>query len=144
VAYEIQGFDIGTLEASADLSANRYQFVTVNSSGQVAVAAAGDPAIGVLQNKPAAAGRSATVRVLGVSKVKAGAALTKGDQVASNASGKAVTATKATVNTSDTGVASDPVIASNVLGIALESAAAADEVISVLLLHSGAAPTTEA
>lgn len=144
MAYEIPAFDLGTLVASGDLSTSQYLFVNVNGSGEVAVAAAGDPAIGVLQNKPSAQGRSATVRVLGVSKVEAGAAITVGARVASNASGKAVTATAATVDTSDAGVASDAVVGSNVLGIALEAAAADGDIIPVLLLHSGAVPTTEA
>lgn len=144
MAYEIQGFDIGTLEAGSDLSTHQHKFVLVNSSGQVALAGAGGPAIGVLQNKPSAQGHSASVRVLGVSKVVAGAAVTRGDQVASDANGKAATASQANTRTDDTGVVSDPLIGSNVLGIALETAAADGDIISVLLLHAGAVPTTEA
>lgn len=143
MAYDIQGFDIGTLEASADLSTHRYKLVAVNGSGQVALAGAGDMAIGVLQNKPSAQGRSATVRVSGVSKVVAGAAVSAGAQVTSDANGKAVTATAATVDTT-TSSASEGVTASNVIGIALEAAGADGEVIPVALLHAGAVPTTEA
>lgn len=134
-----------TLEAGADLSAKQFTFVKANSSGQaVAAAAAGEPVVGVLQNKPSAAGRDASIAVGGVCKVSANEAISEGDLIATSADGQAAVATKSTVDTSDTGAASDPVVGSYVIGIALTSASAADEIVSVLLTHAGAVATTDA
>lgn len=89
MAYEIPGFTV-TLEASADLSAAQHKFVKLDSNGQVAVCAAvTDKPIGVLQDKPAAIGRAATVMVMGISKVQGDANLAKGDQVGTSADGQA-------------------------------------------------------
>ncbi|MFA6022426.1 MAG: hypothetical protein WC722_19380, partial [Rhodospirillales bacterium] len=54
-----------TLPAGADLSSYQYCGVYVNSSGQLAVAVEGTAAIGILQDKPAAAGRPGKVCVGG-------------------------------------------------------------------------------
>lgn len=142
MAYETAGTDI-TLIAAADQSTSQYRAIKVDTAEKGAVAGAGEFAIGVLQNKPAA-GEAATVRVAGVTKMVAGAAVAAGARVAPDAAGKAKTAVAATVNTSDAGAASDAVTASHVLGIALEAAAADGDIISVLITHSGAAPTTAA
>ncbi|NPV72075.1 MAG: DUF2190 family protein [Firmicutes bacterium] len=138
MAYEIPVFDF-TLEAAADLSASQYRFVRVDANGRAALCGAGQPAVGVLQNKPSAAGQAAQVRALGITKVVAGAAIAKGALVASDASGQAVAATVTTANTT-TGA----LTGSHVAGIALEAAAAAGGVISVLLLPMGAVPGTAA
>lgn len=62
-------------EAAEDLSDYRYHFVTIDTDGKVALLdSAGEIPIGVLQNEPGS-GEEATVRVLGVSKVVANAAL---------------------------------------------------------------------
>ncbi len=119
MAYEIPDFTY-TLPASADLSASQYLFV-VATSGQAAVAGAGVVAAGVLQNDPGAAGQPATIMATGVSKVVAGAAVTAGARVMSNASGKAVAATGTNF----------------VTGMALTAAGAADEVISVYVNPMG-------
>lgn len=84
------------LEASADLSASQYCFVELDTNGKVTISnAAAEAVIGVLQNKPTAAGRAAEVcGMVGVSKVVAGAALaTAGIYVTTDSSGRAVTAT---------------------------------------------------
>lgn len=113
-----------SLEAGADLSAKQYYFVTVASDGQVDPTGDGARADGVLQNDPAAAGRIATVAVAGVSRVTAGDAITRGALVASDASGKAVTAAQN----------------DEILGLALAAAGADGDVIPVLLKFSGRAP----
>lgn len=83
-----------TLPAAADLSASQFCAVNVNSSSQAALAGAGDDAIGVMQNKPAAASRPATVMVgNGVTKVKSGAATTAGSTGTPDSSGRMVDAT---------------------------------------------------
>lgn len=82
-----------SVEASADLSASQYRYMVVNASGQLAAASAGAKADGILQDKPAAAGRAGSLGISGVSKVEAGAAFTAGDDLAVGTSGKAVLAT---------------------------------------------------
>lgn len=109
-----------SLPASADLSTHQHKFV-VNTAGEAAVAGAAGVALGVLQNDPGAAG-TASIMVQGVSRVRAGAAIALGAKVGSDANGKARTAI-----TGDT-----------ILGIALEAAAADEDIIPVLL-HAGTA-----
>lgn len=120
MAYEIGiGADF-PFEAAADLSAKQFFFVKVDSAGKVALAAADNLAIGVLQNKPKSA-EAASVRVHGISKVVAGAAITRGDRVGSDANGKA----------------RGGVIVGVTLGVALETASADGDVIAVLLHPAG-------
>lgn len=133
-----------TMKAGADLSSSQYLFVECSAADTVTVCnAAGERAIGVLQNDPTTNG-AATVAVSGVVKVKAGAAVSANALVKTNSSGKAITAAAATVDTSDTGGASDPVVGSYVMGIALNAASADGDIISVLLTNMGAVPTTAA
>lgn len=91
MAYEISNYSVKvTLVAAADLSALQYTFVKLNSSGQVAAAAAAtDIPIGVLQNAPTA-GQEAEVLVVGGTKIVAGAAIGEGALVGTSAAGKAV------------------------------------------------------
>lgn len=79
MAYEISAYAVKvTRVAGADLSALQYTFVKQNSSGQVvAVAAATDIPLGVLQNAPTS-GQEAEVLVVGGTKLKAGATVTLG------------------------------------------------------------------
>jgi hypothetical protein len=143
MAYEIPAFNI-SLPAAGDLSASQFRAVSVNSSGQIAAAGVGVAVAGILQDKPGAVGRAGNVMVLGVSKWEAGAAITAGERVAADATGRCKPAVAAATDTSDAGVAADPLIGSHVAGIALETASGAGIVISVLLLPMGAAPTTAA
>lgn len=108
-----------TLEAGGDLSAGQYRFVELASDAQVdVVSAAGGDAVGVLQNDPSAAGRVATVAVMGVTKLVAGAAVAAGDKLQAGADGRALTAASGDV----------------VLGRALTAAAQAGDVIECLLV----------
>lgn len=141
MSFQSNGVDITRL-AAADLSAKQYYAAKVDSNGAAALAGAGEFAIGLIQNNPGS-GYSTTVRVAGVSKAVAGGSVTAGAKVAADANGKLVAATDAKVNTSDAGAAADAVIASNVIGIALESASA-NEIFAVLVTLSGASPTTAA
>lgn len=111
-----------SMPAAGDLSANQYRFAVCNSSGQAALSGAGVSTIGVIQNNDAdAANKAVALQKVGVSKVVAGAAVVAGVEVASDASGRAVTA--ATGN--------------RVNGIALSGCSNAGEIISVALGASG-------
>lgn len=79
--------------ASGDLSASQFCFVTVNSSAQIALTAANAAADGVLQDKPTAAAQASQVAIGGVTKLVTGAAVTAGDRLMADASGRAITAT---------------------------------------------------
>ncbi len=109
--------------ASTDLSAHQFKFVDIDASGEIAVAGAGVDSVGVLQNKPSAQGRAATVWGPGsVCKVIAGAAVAAGARVTPDATGRAVTA----------------VTGNRINGRALMAAGAAGEIISVFISGQGA------
>lgn len=80
--------------ASGDLSSDQYCFVKISSS-QLALASAGGGAdvLGILQDKPAAAGRAGEVAVGGASKIIAGGTFSAGAKLTSDSSGHAVAAT---------------------------------------------------
>lgn len=121
MAYEQPVALHGTFTASADLSTHQLKFVKISGSNTCTITAAStDAVVGVLQNKPAL-GQEASVMTLGISKCLAGAAVAAGAEVMSDASARAITASAAAG-------------ANRVIGVALEAAAAAGEVISVLLI----------
>jgi hypothetical protein len=121
-----------TIPASADLSTKQFFFVSLNSSGQIQVAGANVSVVGVLQDKPAAAGRGGQVRYLGITKVLAAGTIAANDKIASDGSGKAVKATAGSVSAGTP----EPLAGSYVVGIALAAASSGDYV-SVLLTHAG-------
>lgn len=125
MGYEIPGFKLGTLVAASDLSNDKYRFVTVNTGGKIArLNTAGGRADGVLQS-PAVADRAAEVMVSGVTKLIAGAAIASTGPVTSDNQGRVIPASTA---------------GHSINGIALETAAAAGEVIAVLLGYKGVVP----
>ena len=78
------------MPASADLSAKQYYFVEL-STGKLAVCnAAGDFALGVLQDTPDAADKYGEVTVFGGTQVVAGAAVDVGEYITTDANGKAI------------------------------------------------------
>lgn len=84
---------LGSFEAGSDLSTKQYYAVVLASDGQLDVATDLTlPIFGVLQNKPAAAGRQAAVIPLGETKMVAGASATVGDPLGIDSSGRAITA----------------------------------------------------
>jgi hypothetical protein len=111
-----------SLEAGADLSAGQYYFVSVASDGQVDLTGDGAQADGVLLNDPAAAGRAATVCILGKTKVTAGGAITAGGKIACDSSGRAVAA----ATTGD-----------EILGVALTTVTTAGEVVEIIFNPNG-------
>ena len=102
MAVQRSGIDV-TLKAGADLSAKQFYFMEQSTTDkQVStVNAATDRPIGILQNKPAASGRSALVRVLGHSKVICGENLasSEGALIGANARGSATALTAGTSTT---------------------------------------------
>lgn len=124
MSYEVPGFKIGTLTASADNSGNQFRYAKVSGSGTATVCAApADVALGVIQNKPKA-GEAVDVMVTGVSKVVAGAAVAAGAEVGPDAQGRAIAAVTGT----------------RAFGIALEAASAAGQIIAVALPFGRAVP----
>lgn len=115
MAYEIPGFSY-TLPAATDMDTTQFRFVNVNSAGKAAVPGAGGRTVGVRQNKPKA-NEAATIVQGGISIVEAGAAITLGVGVETDASGRAITLA--------TGISQ---------GIALETASGAGVKIAVLLV----------
>jgi hypothetical protein len=99
-----------------------FLLVKPDGSGKLTPAGVGDVAVGVLQNKPAAADVEAAYMAVGVSRVVCSAGITEGQKVAPAAGGKARTA----------------VSGDHVAGIALETSTALDQIIAVLLCSSGA------
>lgn len=107
------------LQAAADLSSYQFRFVYLSAANKVTYCGtAGAAAIGVLCNKPAAAGRAADVTDRGIAKVEAGAAVAAGAAVMTDASGRAITATNANAK---------------VLGYAVNAASGAGSIIEVVL-----------
>jgi hypothetical protein len=141
MAVEVQGFKLGILVAGADLTTHQYKLVKVNSSGKVVLAGLGEAILGVLQNAPNT-DQAAEVQVDGVSKAVASGVIAAGDLLASDAAAKLKVAVKGRTDTSDAGAATDPLIGSHVIGVALEAAAADGNRITILLQHMGAVPTT--
>lgn len=91
MAYEIPGFKIGTLRAGSDLSAKQFTFVKLNSSSQVvAVSAASDVPIGILQNTPGSLA-VADVMAMGISKLVGGGSVAAGAPLCTDGAGKGST-----------------------------------------------------
>jgi hypothetical protein len=97
MAQQVPGFTNGICKAAADLSAHQFKFMKVTSAGFTVDLNTTNAAncLGVLQDKPAAAGLPAAVMVDGITKVKLGATVAAGVDVMSNTAGLAITATGA-------------------------------------------------
>lgn len=96
----------------------QYRFVKITGRHQVGLATAPtDVVVGVAQNKPQVEGQATTVGIFGISNVLSGGAIAPADNVTTDDQGRAVT-------TAD-GAAG--------LGVAVTSASAAGELVSVLL-----------
>lgn len=107
-----------TLAASGDLSTKQYYFMSLNSSGQAQTCGSNVTGIGILQDKPNAAGQACRVRTIGgISLMVAGAAITENVPVKSS-SGKGITAS------------TDK---DHVMALTLEEATADGDLIAVLI-----------
>jgi len=85
-------FGAGTYAAfaSADLSNNMHYLAKVGTDGLIALAGNGDPVAGVIF-EPGSTTLPVTIQTLGEGKAIAGAAVTAGDRLQSDGSGKAIT-----------------------------------------------------
>jgi hypothetical protein len=84
------------LKAAADLSAKQHYLVKVTAADTVNVAADATAAIlGVLQDNPDAANKTATVAYGGIAKVKAGGTIAIGDAITGTTGGAALATTTA-------------------------------------------------
>lgn len=94
MAIELPLFKPGVFSATADLSAAQFTAVKLDTTNplQVVAAAAGNLALGVLQNKPIA-GEAAEVMTEGISKCVYGGTVAVGDRLAVGTGGKLVVAT---------------------------------------------------
>lgn len=132
MAYENNvGQDV-SFPAAADMTGKQFFLAALNSSSQAAVAGANVSCVGVIQSEPSAAGRAVSIRAFGISKVKLGGTVTVNDKIASDANGKGVKATAASVSAGTP----EPLAGSYVIGIALASGVSGDD-IPVLLTHAG-------
>ena len=118
---EQPGFSLSRV-AGADLSGSQFRPVALNSDSEVVVATDVDDEayIGILQNKPKE-GNAANVMVVGISKARAAGVIVTGTLVIPAAGG--------VKTNSETAAGENGMI----VGIALGAAAAAGEIIPVLL-----------
>lgn len=87
-------FETLTIDAGADLSAAQYKVIAIAGT----IAANSTTAVGILQNKPGASGRHATIGYAGQMKAYAGAAVTTGVRLAVTTSGYVIDATSASID----------------------------------------------
>ncbi len=107
-----------TRSADADLSTKTNFFVKATATGVDLNTTLNGKVLGVLTNDPNAAGKAASVQVDGVVLVKSGAAVAVGDDLKSDAAGKAIPSTGEAAGTQV-----------YIVGTALDAAAGADELI---------------
>lgn len=117
-----EGMPTISLPAAADYSGSQFCAMGIDSSGRaVIVDGSSSPAgviIGILQNKPSAAGRPASIQIAGRSKMRAAGALaTIGTKLTSDSAGEAKAYT-----TTDC-----------LVGIQLSTCGAANDLIDVLI-----------
>lgn len=99
----------------------QYRFVKITANNQVGLSTAGtDDSVGVMQSKPQVTGQAATVAISGVSNVMCGAAVTAGQKVEADATGRGV-----------------PLAAGKAKGIALATTTGANQLVPILLLLNG-------
>jgi len=93
MAVELEIFDIGVLKADADRSGKQFYFMKMSSTDfTFSLCGAGEVPLGILQNKPAAAGRAGQIRRVGLSKLVLGGTVAAGGLIKSDAAGAGVAA----------------------------------------------------
>lgn len=120
MAYSGQEQVLRTFTAGADLSSSQFRFVELGANGVTVANAATDKPIGVLQNRPTN-GEDATVCVFGPTRVSADGAIALAASIGTSADGQADSKAPGT-DTND-----------YLLGVALEAATAANQLISAFV-----------
>ena len=121
MAFESIRHTVPGVVAAADLSTKQFFLVKMSSTG-INLAGNGELTLGVLQNKPDALGKAATVASVGsTSKCIAAEAITAGADVASDAAGKAVNAASGDY----------------ILGIALDTVTTDGDLFTVHIMNPG-------
>jgi len=111
-----------TMKSAAAVS--QYEAVTIagQSDGEVAdCSSAGEIVFGIAQNSASAAGEAVRVCVLGVTLAEAGAAVTKADTLQTDATGRVIAAASTDEE----------------CGVAVETAAAAGDLITIIFNYAG-------
>jgi hypothetical protein len=122
MATETPVYTEGNLSAAASMAANQFKAVKITAADTFNLTTvAGEPCLGILQDTPAAS-RPGAIAILGKCKAKAGAAIAAGARIMAGADGRVITAATAT---------------STCIGWAVEAAAAADNIITVILVPAG-------
>jgi len=123
-----------SLKAAADLRTHQYKFVKLDASGNVVLcSAAGERTFGVLQNKPNT-GETAVVRIFGLTKAVASAAIATPNPIATDASGLVKAASRLVAASGN---------ASNVAGVAVRPSGAASEIMTICVGLAGIWPTAD-
>lgn len=104
------------LEAAVDLTGKRFTMVKVDANAQLALGTAAASGY-VLMTEPEAVGRAATIKIAGVARPTAGAAIAAGALCEVNASGKVITQ-----------------VAGVIVGRALQAAAADGDRLAMLII----------
>lgn len=110
------------LKSAAAIEKWKAVTIAAQSDGEcIQCSSAGEIVIGIAQNAASAAGEAVKVCVIGVTKWIAGNSITKCDTLQADADGECIAAATA----------------DEVAGIALEAAAAADDVITAVVNYAG-------
>ena len=122
------------LKAAADLRTHQYKFVKLDANGNVVLcSAAGERVLGILQNKPNT-GETATVRIIGISKIVCSAAIALPNRISTDAAGLAKASSRLVAASGN---------ASNVAGDLIRAAGAANEIQTMIMVPSGIWPTAD-
>lgn len=124
MATEMEGGNLESVEAASDLSSNsEFRFGELQADGQIDVCGTqGNTCYGVIKGNPDAAGKAVPVQTSGLTKVEAGESINEGDEIISNGSGQAITATGS---------------GNRILGVAKTAAGASGELFSMHFDRSG-------
>lgn len=125
MAYQNRGTNLPGIVAAADYSAAQHRFVTINAAGKAALSTAGQRIDAAMENDPGADQAASLMGPGSVAKITAGEAISLGDPVASDATGRAVVAGAS----------------ENIGGVALTAAGGAGELISVWMATNGGTAT---
>ena len=125
MSYQNRGTNLPAIVAAADFSSSQHRFITIDTDGKAALTTLGGRIDAAREDNPIADQAAALMGPGSVAKITAGEAITIGDKLASDATGRCKTATAS----------------EEVGGIALTSAGGADELVSVWLVGHGGTAT---